>query len=123
MAQDAGVDLSAISRQFPSTEFTSKPQKPHCCEEKGNQQQKGCSKIGHDANSQSVNGFSMHSQTPRLAGTDSGEETEVLRFSFSQTFSQLMFRKDSRIQILLTEGQQQAFNTHFKPLLPEQVGL
>ena len=105
MAQDAGVDLSAISRQFPSTEFTSKPQKPHCCEEKGNQQQKGCSKIGHDANSQSVNGISMHSQTPRVAGTDSGEETEVLRFLFSQHLDRSLL--PSTIQRLL-EGKESA---------------
>jgi hypothetical protein len=38
MAKRAGVDLSAISRQYPSTEFTSKPQKPHGSAENDNQQ-------------------------------------------------------------------------------------
>lgn len=32
-------------------------------------------------------------------------------------------RAKSRIQILLSEEQQKAFNDHFKPLLPEQIGL
>lgn len=32
-------------------------------------------------------------------------------------------RSKSRVQILLTEKQQMAFNDHFKPLLPEQIGL
>ena len=43
--------------------------------------------------------------------------------SIKQMYDQLVGRKSSRIQILLTEEQQQAFNKHFKPLLPEQVGL
>jgi hypothetical protein len=40
-----------------------------------------------------------------------------------QMYDLLAARTSNRIQILLTEEQQQAFNTHFKPLLPEQVGL
>ena len=43
--------------------------------------------------------------------------------SVKQMYDQLSARQKNRIQILLTEEQQQAFNNHFKPLLPEQVGL
>ena len=43
--------------------------------------------------------------------------------SVKQMYDLLTKREKNRIQILLTEEQQQAFNAHFKPLLPEQVGL
>jgi len=43
--------------------------------------------------------------------------------SVKQMYDLLASRSNNRIQILLTEEQQQAFNTHFRPLLPEQVGL
>ena len=43
--------------------------------------------------------------------------------SVKQMYDLLIKRENKRIQILLTEEQQQAFNAHFKPLLPEQVGL
>jgi hypothetical protein len=38
-------------------------------------------------------------------------------------YDQLTARSDKRIQILLTKEQQQKFDAHFSPLLPEQVGL
>ena len=41
MAKLAGVDLSVLSRSYPSAEFTSNPQKPHGCEANGIQQQNG----------------------------------------------------------------------------------
>ena len=43
--------------------------------------------------------------------------------SIKQMYDLLVKRSKNRIQILLTEEQQQAFNAHFQPLLPEQVGL
>ena len=83
MAQEAGVDLTAIARQFPS-----KPQLPHGCEEKHHQQVlAGNNGIQHSNNQLQTN-KNNYSQTPTPIAADSGEETEVLRFSFSQTFSQ-----------------------------------
>lgn len=38
-------------------------------------------------------------------------------------YDQLTARSDKRIQILLAKEQQQLFDAHFSPLLPEQVGL
>ena len=43
--------------------------------------------------------------------------------SVKQMYDLLVKRSKNRIQILLTEEQQQAFNAHFQPLLPEQIGL
>ena len=43
--------------------------------------------------------------------------------AIKQMYDLLVGRTKNRIQILLTEEQQQAFNTHFEPLLPEQIGL
>lgn len=43
--------------------------------------------------------------------------------AIKQMYDLLVDRNKNRIQILLTEEQQQAFNTHFEPLLPEQIGL
>lgn len=83
MAQDVGVDLSAIGRQFPS-----KPQLPHGYEENCNQKGlEGGYGVQHP-NNQSVTNNNNPSPVPAATATDSGEETEVLRFSFSQTFSQ-----------------------------------
>lgn len=83
MAQDAGVDLTALAKQFPS-----KPQLPHGYEERRNQQGgEGNNGIQHSNNQSKIN-KSDRSGTPAPIAADSGEETEVLRFSFSQTFSQ-----------------------------------
>ena len=43
--------------------------------------------------------------------------------SVKQMYDLLVRRRDNRIQILLTDEQKLAFNEHFKPLLPEQIGL
>ena len=88
MAQQAGVDLSAISRQHPSTEKTSKPQKPQCCEENNGKQGNKHFNDSQVINNQIINHNSIHSNAASANSTHSGEETEVLRFSFSQTFSQ-----------------------------------
>ncbi len=48
---------------------------------------------------------------------------QEIGLTIKQMYDLLVSRADNRIQILLTEEQQQAFNTHFRPLLPEQVGL
>ena len=83
MAQDAGVDLTAIARQFPS-----KPQLPHGYEEKRNQQGSEDNNREQHSNYQSQTNKSNRSGAPTPIAADSVEETEVLRFSFSQTFSQ-----------------------------------
>ena len=82
MAQDAGVDLTAIARQFPS-----KPQLPHGYEEKRNQQGAEDNNREQHSNYQSQTNKSNRSGAPTPIAADSVEETEVLRFSFSQTFS------------------------------------
>lgn len=58
------------------------------------------------------------------------EEQEVLTdyyyeigLTVKQMYDQLAARGDNRIQFVLTPEQQAAFNAHFAPLLPEQVGL
>jgi hypothetical protein len=88
LAKEAGVDLSAISRRYPSAEISSKPQKPQCCE--GNNDKQGKESVGNsqNINNQTVNSKATHPHAASANATDSGEETEVLRFSFSQTFSQ-----------------------------------
>lgn len=88
MAQQAGVDLSAISRQYPSAEKTSKPQKPQCCEENNNKQGKECIDDSQNINNQTINTNYKRPNATSANSTYSGEETEVLRFSFSRTFSQ-----------------------------------
>ena len=83
MAQEAGVDLTAIARQFPS-----KPQLPHGSKERHNQQGvEGDNGIQHSNNQLKTN-KNNRSNAPTPIAADSGEESEVLRFSFSQTFSQ-----------------------------------
>ena len=52
-----------------------------------------------------------------------GDRYQEIGITIKQMYDLLICRKEKRIQILLTEEQQQAFNNHFKPLLPEQVGL
>lgn len=88
MAQEAGVDLTAISRQYPSSEKTSKPQKPQCCEEKSDKQENRHLNNSQNINNQTVNNKIIRSNAASDNSTYSSEETEVLRFSFSQTFSQ-----------------------------------
>ena len=83
MAQEAGVDLTAIARQFPS-----KPQLPHGYEERRNQQGEDGNNGTQHSNNQLKNNKNNCSVAPTPIAADSGEESEVLRFSFSQTFSQ-----------------------------------
>lgn len=83
MAQEAGVDLTAIARQFPS-----KPQLPHGYEERRSQQGEDGNNGTQHSNNQLKNNKNNCSVAPTPIAADSGEESEVLRFSFSQTFSQ-----------------------------------
>ena len=107
MAKRAGVDLSAISRQYPSTEFTSKPQKPHGSAETDNQQTVEGVANNHSSNNQTINTNKKSSDASRAKTEYSGEETEVLRFSFSRTFSQYINHDDLPVTIQRTlEGQQ-----------------
>ena len=109
MAKRAGVDLSAISRQYPSTEFTSKPQKPHGSAETDNQQTVEGVTNNHSSNNQTINTNKKSSDASRAKTEYSGEETEVLRFSFSRTFSQYINRDALPVTIQRTlEGQQSA---------------
>ena len=109
MAKRAGVDLSAISRQYPSTEFTSKPQKPHGSAETDNQQTVEGVTNNHSSNNQTINTNKKSSDASRAKTEYSGEETEVLRFSFSRTFSQYIKHDDLPVTIQRTlEGQQSA---------------
>ena len=109
MAKRAGVDLSAISRQYPSTEFTSKPQKPHGSAETDNQQTVEGVTNNHSSNNQTINTNKKSSDASRAKTEYIGEETEVLRFSFSRTFSQYINHDDLPVTIQRTlEGQQSA---------------
>ena len=83
MAQDAGVDLSAIGRQF-----SSKPQLPHGYEKKRNQPDlEGGGGLQY-SNNQLNTCKNNPAKNAVAVASDSGEENEVLRFSFSRTFSQ-----------------------------------
>ena len=109
MAQEAGVDLTAISRQYPSSEKTSKPQKPHGSAETDNQQTVEGVTNNHSSNNQTINTNKKSSDASRAKTEYSGEETEVLRFSFSRTFSQYINHDDLPVTIQRTlEGQQSA---------------
>ncbi|MCR5642162.1 MAG: DUF3987 domain-containing protein [Prevotella sp.] len=88
MAKLAGIDLSAISRRYPSAEFSSNPQKPHGYEANGIQQQKSCDGSSQTADNQNNNNKYPASCPTRVVGADSGEEIEEMRFSFHLTFSQ-----------------------------------
>lgn len=88
LAKEAGVDLSAISRRFPSAEFTSKPHLPHGYEENCNQQGLEGDNDINDSDYQVVKNNSSNSDTASSNNEYSREVNEVLRFSFSQTFTQ-----------------------------------
>ena len=109
LAKRAGHDLAAISRHYPSTEFTSKPQKPHGSAENSNQQTVEGFTGNQSSNNQTVNTNKKSSDASRAKTEYSGEETEVLRFSFSRTFSQQLDTNDLPVTIQRTlEGQQSA---------------
>ncbi len=88
LAKEAGVDLSAIARQYPSPEFSSKPQNPHGSAANDNMQDNKSSEKSKNNNTQTVTNNSAARSASSTIFTRSGEETEVLRFSFSRTFSQ-----------------------------------
>ena len=109
MAKRAGADLSAISRQFPSTDKTSKPLKPRGSAENGNQQTGKGVVDSQSSNNQSVNTQKRIFDAPRAKTEHSGEENEVLRFSFSRTFSQQLDITKLPVTIQRTlEGQHSA---------------
>ena len=88
LAKEAGVDLSAIARQYPSPDFPSKPQKPHGSAAHDNQQENKSAEMSQNNKNQIVTNNNTARSASSTAFTRSGEETEVLTFSFSQTFSQ-----------------------------------
>ena len=88
LAKEAGVDLSAIARQYPSPDIPSKPQNPHGSAANDNQQDNKCSEKSKNSNTQTVTNNSAACPASSTAFTRSGEESEVMRFSFSRTFSQ-----------------------------------
>lgn len=88
LAKEAGVDLSAIARQYPSPDIPSKPQNPHGSAANDNQQDNKCSEKSKNSNTQTVTNNSAACPASSTAFTRCGEESEVMRFSFSRTFSQ-----------------------------------
>lgn len=103
-AQEAGVDLTALARQF-----TSKPQLPHRCEGNYANKEKELSKhIQYLDNQNNSYHYSYNSAT-RENSSDSGEVIEVLRFSFCKTFSQLIDKDNLPVTIQRTlEGKDTA---------------
>ena len=109
MAKLAGVDLSALSRTYPSTGFASKPQKPQSCENNHNQQQDGVVGSSQNINNQFINKNKSTQNCTSASFSQSGEETEVLGFSFSLTFSQNLDKGKLPVTIQRTlEGQNTA---------------
>ena len=109
MAKLAGVDLSALSRTYPSTGFASKPQKPQSCENNHNQQQDGVVGSSQNINNQFINKNKSTQNYTSASFSQSGEETEVLGFSFSLTFSQNLDKGKLPVTIQRTlEGQNTA---------------
>lgn len=88
MAKTAGIDLSAISRQFPSPGFSSNPQFPHGSVSGSIQHEKSLNNNSQQTNNQIINSRNMTSSTSINTATHGGEETEEMRFSFSRSFSQ-----------------------------------
>ena len=117
MAKQAGVDLSAISRQYPSVEKTSKPQKPQCCEENFGWQGNRQGNNTQNNNNQTVRNNITSSFNASATATYSGEETEVLRFSFSQTFSQHLDKSKLPVTLQRTLEYQESAEEQDKTLL------
>lgn len=90
MARQAGVDLAAIARTYPSPEFSSNPQFPHRAEE--NRQERGDSAENNNIyiDNQQINSQTANPSTPGLTATPQGEETAEMRKPFRRTFSQLL---------------------------------
>ena len=81
MARQHGINLSAISRQFPSADFTSKPQNPHGYAASSMNQGKSVSGNSQLISYQNNNYNYTASKSASGIGADSGEEIEELRFS------------------------------------------
>lgn len=106
MAKKAGVDLSAITRNYPSADFSSNPQKPHGCKESGDQQQGGGAGNSQIINNQNINSKKIATTATNTPISHSGEETEVLGFSFNLTFSQNLDKGKLPVTIQRTLGWQ-----------------
>lgn len=102
MAKQAGIDLSEVSRWYPSAEFASKPQNPHGCEAKGIQQQKGTGRSSQLVNNQNLNKKNAPATDAYVTIPQSGEETEVLGISFDLTFSQQLDKSKLPVTIQRT---------------------
>ena len=102
MAKQAGIDLSEVSRRYPSAEFTSKPQNPQGCEANGIHQQKGTGSSSQKVNNQNINQKNIPATDTLATTPQSGEETEVLGFSFDLTFSQLLDKSKLPVTIQRT---------------------
>lgn len=119
MAKSYGVDLSAISRQYPSADFTSKPQFPHSSVEKYTNQGNCALGNSQSVNNQNNNNNNSSSYTARATGADSGEDIEVLRFSFSQTFSQHIDKNRLPVTIQRTLEGKESFEEQDKTILAD----
>lgn len=102
MAKQAGIDLSEVSRRYPSAEFTSKPHNPQGCEANGIHQQKGTGSSIQKVNNQNINQKNIPATDTLATTPQSGEETEVLGFSFDLTFSQLLDKSKLPVTIQRT---------------------
>ena len=102
MAKQAGIDLSEVSRRYPSAEFTSKPHNPQGCEANGIHLQKGTGSSSQKVNNQNINQKNIPATDTLATTPQSGEETEVLGFSFDLTFSQLLDKSKLPVTIQRT---------------------
>ena len=102
MAKQAGIDLSEVSRRYPSAEFTSKPHNPQGCEANGIHQQKDTGSSSQKVNNQNINQKNIPATDTLATTPQSGEETEVLGFSFDLTFSQLLDKSKLPVTIQRT---------------------
>ena len=102
MAKQAGIDLSEVSRRYPSAEFTSKPHNPQGCEANGIHQQKGTGSSSQKVNNQNINQKNIPAIDTLSTTPQSGEETEVLGGSFDLTFSQLLDKSKLPVTIQRT---------------------
>ena len=102
MAKQAGIDLSEVSHRYPSAEFTSKPQNPQGCEANGIHQQKGTGSSSQKVNNQNINKKNIPATDTLSTTPQSGEETEVLGFSFDLTFSQQLDKSKLPVTIQRT---------------------
>ena len=119
MAKSFGVDLSAISRQYPSADFTPKPQMPQRCAENYMSQGIGKSNNRQFINNQNNNNNSSASYTTPSIGADSGEDIEEMRFSFSLTFSQNINQDKLPVTIQRTLEGKESYEEQDKTILAD----